>query len=104
MSVYAVSFRLKDSGDAEASYAQRYKTLRASISALDVVRRHWHGTTSFHIIESYETAADLRSRLYNLSEIALDDEVLVINLSLKTYAASSGIRDATTLESLMDDR
>ena len=73
MASYAVSFEL----ESNSTYSARYSSLMAQIRATSMT---WTETTSFALVQTSETLAELESRLYYRSELSsLTDILLVID-------------------------
>lgn len=91
MSIFVVSFRFAEKKTVLGSYQERYDSFvtavkNASISAV------WDGTSSFIIIESTETAAQLRQDFDLQSMLdANEDQALIINLSQNEHAVLGAV-------------
>jgi hypothetical protein len=79
MSIYAISFRIGDTGP-DPSYEARYQSLVAAIHAQ--THRYWDETTSFFLIESNKSPGTLADALVDSSSFdPRKDLMLVVNLS-----------------------
>jgi hypothetical protein len=99
MSTFGITFRIHN----DDTYSARYTSL------IDQIRKEatseiWEEPTSFALIESGKTTQSLCDALYsNSSILESKDQLLVINLSYKSYA-ERGCKNKATLKKLMDAR
>jgi hypothetical protein len=100
MSVFNISFRIKQQGD----HAKRYESVVAAIRK-EAKGSTWEETTSFFILESDKSSQELCNAIYFGSEFMTDwDKLLVVNLSIKFHATQGHIEYPNTLEQLMAAR
>jgi hypothetical protein len=100
MAVHAISFRIKD----DSGYDNRWSSLVAAIG-VEATDGTWQETTSFFVLQSTKSSAELASSLYYGS--LLDDRkdlLVVINLSLKDQAIKGPLLYPYTLGSLLTAR
>lgn len=101
MAVFNVSFRIKQTGD----HAGRYQSVVERIRSEAIDGQYWEETTSFTVLRSNKSAADLADAIYFGSEFMTDwDKLLVVNLSVKDHATKGNIEYPATLASLMNAR
>lgn len=94
MGTMAVSFRFKDNATREARYNSFVEQLRKMVI--------WEETTSFALVETDMTAAQLEADLYSSTDISsYDDKFIVIDVT-GCQASARGVFDYTsTLRSLL---
>ncbi len=103
MSVFAISFRFSEKRTAHGSYQERYDSFVGAVKDA-TASAIWDGTSSFILIESAETAAQLKKDFEVLSTFDPDvDLALIINLSQKDYAVL-GAGSVSQLAMLMRKR
>ncbi|WP_417494392.1 hypothetical protein [Maricaulis sp.] len=98
MAIFAISFRVKDTGNRQERWQSMVDKIR------EIASKSWDETTSFFIIEANRTAGSLADAIYFETEMAASDTLLVVNLSTKVYAKHGEIKYPNTLDSLMSSR
>ena len=104
MAIIAVSFRI-ERDESSDEYNRRYKAITEKIKSY-AVGSIWDETTSFYLFESNETAGNIASGVYLLTEFRTDKELLlVINTSSRTdHSFKGAVKYPTTLNNLLDKR
>lgn len=100
MAVFVISFCIGDTPKYSEVWSSLDKVVRAEATGKVV----FDETTSFYVIKSERTSADLLDAIYFGSDL-LDsrDSLVVINLSLKSHA-SRGLATEQKLNGLLADR
>lgn len=90
MAVYGISFRIA----ADATYSTRYQSVVDAIKSA-AGRDWWADTTSFFVIQSSKSAAELARYIDVNSTISPSkDLLLAINLSMKEHSLIGSTKDA----------
>ncbi len=100
MALFAISFRIGMEGNS----GERRDSLldQAKANASGII---WEDTSSFLLFNCDRNVEELASDIHVNSKMDLRyDRLLVVNLSLKRYAAKGELTDPITLSSLMNSR
>jgi hypothetical protein len=90
MAIFAVTFRIHE----DATYNDRYVSVINAIQSL-TISTYWDEPTSFFLVESTMSSADLANAIDVNSSIASKDLLLVINLSqTKGHKAIGSVKNA----------
>jgi len=100
MAVFAISFRIDNGFD----HPKRWQSVVDAIKKEAIDGDKWEETTSFFLIKSNKTAAELLDSIYYGSDLNESrDVILVLNTSFKDHA-HKGAKYPYTLNALLDAR
>jgi hypothetical protein len=101
MAIFNISFRIKETGE----HQKRYESVVAAIKKEAKDNTTWEETTSFVVLESNKSAADLCNTIYYGSDFMTDwDKIVVVDLSTKAHASQGKFDYPNMLSSLMSKR